>query len=73
MIIPSYEQAENDGYEYIYISTGEIGLYEKYGYSFWKNMKDMHGDDSRVYRVHVGEKILETERLNLKRKHCRRD
>ena len=54
-----YEQANKDKYEYLYISTGEVGLYEKYGYSFWKIMKDMHGEDSRVYRVHVGEKHRE--------------
>ena len=54
-----YEQANKDKYEYLYISTGEVGLYEKYGYSFWKIMKDMHGEDSRVYRVHVGEKHWE--------------
>ena len=58
-----YEQANKDNYEYLYISTGEVGLYEKYGYSFWKIMKDMHGEDSRVYRVHVGEKTLGPERL----------
>ena len=56
-------EEHNDNYEYLYISTGEVGLYEKYGYSFWKTMKDMHGEDSRVYRVHVGEKTLGTERL----------
>ena len=55
----AYEQANKDKYEYLYISTGEVGLYEKYGYSFWKTMKDMHGEDSRVYRVHVGEKHWE--------------
>ena len=31
-----YEFAKDDGYKHIYISTGETGLYEKYGYSFWK-------------------------------------
>ena len=44
------ELAKEDGHEHIYVSTGETGLYEKYGYSFWKIMKDMHGEDSRVYR-----------------------
>ena len=48
-----YLLAKGDGYEHIYISTGEIGLYEKYGYTFWKIMKDMHGEDSRVYRIDV--------------------
>ena len=46
----AYETAKDSGAEYIYISTGETGLYEKYGYSFYRIMKDMHGEDSRVYR-----------------------
>ena len=28
-------------------------LYEKYGCSFWKTMKDLNGNDSRVYRKEV--------------------
>lgn len=38
------------GKEYIYISTGHIGLYEKYGYEFYQIEKDIEGEDSRVYR-----------------------
>ena len=49
----AYDLAKHDKHEHIYISTGETGLYEKYGYSFWKTMKDMHGEDSRVYRIDV--------------------
>ena len=49
----AYDLAKNDGYKYIYISTGETGLYEKYGYSFWKMMKDVEGGDSRVYRIDI--------------------
>lgn len=49
----AYALAKNDGHQHIYISTGEIGLYEKYGYSFWKMMKDIHGEDSRVYITDV--------------------
>ena len=36
--------------EYIYISTNHIGLYEKYGYEFYKMEKDIEGEESRVYR-----------------------
>lgn len=36
--------------EYLYISTGHTGLYEKYGYEFYRMMKDIEGEDSRVYR-----------------------
>ena len=42
-----------EGHEYIYVSTWEIGLYEKYGFSFLQHMKDIHGDKSRVYRRKV--------------------
>ncbi len=45
----AYGLAGNEGHKHIYISTGETGLYEKYGYSFWKMMKDIHGEESRVY------------------------
>lgn len=41
--------AKTDGIHSIYISTNHNGLYEKYGYEFFKMMKDMHGEDSRVY------------------------
>lgn len=47
--------ARNDRHPYIYISTGETGLYEKYGYIFWKVMKDIGGEDSRVYRRRVSD------------------
>ncbi len=38
------------GKEAVYISTGHTGLYEKYGYEFYKMAKDIEGEDSRVYR-----------------------
>lgn len=41
--------ARAEGVEKIYISTGHTGLYEKYGYEFWQIMKDIEGEDSRVY------------------------
>ena len=52
----AYKLAKNDGHKHIYISTGETGLYEKYGYHFWKIMKDVHGEDSRVYKTDVVDK-----------------
>lgn len=33
----------------VYISTEEIGLYEKYGFSFWKNMLNREGKLTKVY------------------------
>lgn len=49
----AYEIAKSDGAKQLYISTGDTGLYEKYGYSFYQIMKDMHGEDSRIYRIDV--------------------
>ncbi len=43
------ELAKEAGIENIYISTNHIGLYEKYGYEFFQVMKDIEGEDSRVY------------------------
>ena len=45
------ELAKEDGHKHVYISTNEDGLYEKYGFSFWKMMKDMEGSDSKVYKI----------------------
>lgn len=45
--------AKAEGHEYIYISTREEGLYEKYGCTFWKTMKDVHGEESRVFRMRI--------------------
>lgn len=42
--------AASMGEEYLYISTNHTGLYEKYGYGFFKMEKDIGGEDSRVYR-----------------------
>lgn len=45
--------AKGDGIKNIYISTNHDGLYEKYGYEFYRVMKDMNGEDSRVYVRHL--------------------
>lgn len=36
--------------EYVYISTGETGLYEKYGFEFFQNMESRWNGTVRVYR-----------------------
>lgn len=41
--------ARTRGIKQIYISTNEIGLYEKYSCTFYKMLKDQNGDDSRIY------------------------
>lgn len=45
--------AKTQGIQKIYISTNEIGLYEKYSCVFYKMMKDIHNEDSRVYCLNV--------------------
>ncbi len=49
----AYMLAKKDEYRHIYISTGETGLYEKYGYHFRKVMKNVDGEVSRVYQTDV--------------------
>ena len=51
LLAKAREMAREDGYEAIYISTGETGLYEKYGAEFLAMLKDRNGEDSRIYRM----------------------
>lgn len=39
--------------ENVYISTEEIGLYEKYGFTFLKMMTNREGKSTRVYVKHL--------------------
>lgn len=48
-----YALAKADGYPCVYISTNEVGLYEKYGCTFWKHMATDSGERSRVYRLPI--------------------
>ncbi len=43
------EKAKAQGAECVHISTNHIGLYEKFGYEFFGFMKDIGGEESRVY------------------------
>lgn len=43
--------ARDHGFDSLYISTGETGLYEKYGAEYMTNMTDLRGGDSRIYRM----------------------
>ncbi len=49
----AYSTAKRDGATQLFISTGKTGLYEKYGYTYYQMMKNMHGEHSRVYRIDV--------------------
>lgn len=39
--------------EYVYVSTGEKGLYEKYGFEFYQNMESRWNGTSLVYRRRI--------------------
>ena len=41
--------ARKEGISEVFISTNHIGLYEKYGCEFKREMKDINGELSRVY------------------------
>ena len=49
LIAHACEIARKRGEKQIYVSTDEIGLYEKYGFAFIGTMKDTRGGDTRVY------------------------
>ena len=51
-----YKLAKADGFPCIYISTGETGLYEKYGCEFFRIMQDINGYDCRVYELNIENK-----------------
>ena len=41
--------AKKAGFDKVYVSTDQEGIYEKYGFVFVEVMKDRRGGDSRVY------------------------
>ena len=45
--------AREDGAASVHVSTNHMGLYERYGYTFFGTMKDVGGEDSRVYVKHL--------------------
>ena len=49
LLAKASELAAADGKDALYVSTNHIGLYEKYGFVFLKELKDRSGDISRVY------------------------
>ena len=47
------ELAKADGAASVHVSTNHVGLYERYGSTFFGMMKDVGGEDSRVYVKHL--------------------
>lgn len=48
------ELAERDGYEKVYLSSNEVGLYEKYGFVFLKKLHTVWGEETQVFEKRVG-------------------
>lgn len=49
------------GKEAVYVSTDHIGLYEKYGYEFFRMETSVNDEESRVYRKRLSEDGQEKE------------
>ncbi len=45
--------ARERGYSEIYLATDEVGLYEKYGFTYLESLIDVWGEDSRIYKKSV--------------------
>lgn len=41
--------AKDDGYKRLYISSNEVGLYEKYGFRLLQKMEDVWGGETQVF------------------------
>ena len=48
------ELAKRDGYEKMYLSSNEVGLYEKYGFKFLKMMHTVWGEETQVFVKRLG-------------------
>lgn len=44
------EIAKERNDEYVYISTNHVGLYERYGFDYYRTQKDIADEDTRIYR-----------------------
>lgn len=53
LISHAEEVAKSEGAGAVHISTNHVGLYEKLGYEFFINAKDVEGEDTRVYRKNL--------------------
>ena len=53
LIQHAYTLAEKDGYEKVYVSSNEVGLYEKYGFVFLKRFHTVWGEETQVFEKRV--------------------
>ena len=48
-----YAMAKRDGHPRLYVSTDLTGVYERYGFTYWKHMTNLNGEQVRVYRQEI--------------------
>jgi len=53
LISRAKEMARENGFDTLWISTREEGLYEKYGAEYVTDMKDRQGEESRIFRMNT--------------------
>lgn len=46
-------QAKLLGYQRVYLATDHIGFYEKYGFQYLENRRDIYNEISRIYFIEV--------------------
>ena len=47
--------AKQDGYEKVFLSSNEVGLYEKYGFGFLKMLHTVWGEETQVFEKELKE------------------
>ena len=53
--------AAQNGSPFVFLATDHVGLYEKYGFSYWGSRCDIHGEMSRIYTVPAADIIAIAE------------
>ena len=53
--------AETHGFPFVFLATDHTGLYEQYGFSYWGNLPDIHGEDSLIYTAPAADITIAAE------------
>lgn len=43
------EEARKQGHRKVYLATDHVGLYEKYGFTYWESRIDIYKEECRIY------------------------
>lgn len=49
LITYAEQQAKSDGHNRVYLATDHVGLYEKYGFTYWETRTDAWNEEARIY------------------------